>query len=81
VESGDIIIQILEMDVHRISRVRVAKGVDAGDFNQEEGVMQAEKEIDPRAQEREEIEDIPEDIDDSIEYEAKQEADLVEKVS
>jgi CBS domain containing-hemolysin-like protein len=81
VESEDIIIQILEMDYHRISRVRVAKGVDLGDFNQEEGVIQAEKEIDARAEEREEIEDIPEDIDDSIEYETEDETDLVEKAS
>jgi hypothetical protein len=81
VEFEDIIIQILEMDDHRISRVRVAKGVDATDFNQEEGVIQAEKEIDPRAEDREEIDDIPEDVDDSIEYEPEDEADLVEKVS
>lgn len=32
VESDDIIIQILEMDAHRISRVRVAKGMDMKDF-------------------------------------------------
>ena len=32
VESEDIIMQILEMDDHRISRVRVAKGVDKKEF-------------------------------------------------
>lgn len=32
VESEDIMIQILEMDDHRISRVRVAKGVDEAEF-------------------------------------------------
>jgi CBS domain containing-hemolysin-like protein len=81
VEYEDIIIQILEMDDHRISRVRVAKGVDADDFDQEEGVIQAEKEVDPRAEDRDEIEDIPEDVDDTVEYEPEDEADLVEKVS
>jgi CBS domain containing-hemolysin-like protein len=79
VESEDIIIQILEMDDHRISRVRVAKGVDEEDFNRGEGVIQAEEEVDPQAQDREDIDDIPEDIDDSVEYEPEEVADLVEK--
>jgi len=59
----------------------VAKGIDAEDFDREKGIIQAEKEVDPRAEEREEIDDIPEDVDDTVEYEPEDEADLVEKVS
>ncbi len=33
VESEDILIQILEMDDHRIARVRVARGMDEGEFD------------------------------------------------
>ncbi|MGR3985100.1 MAG: hemolysin family protein [Gammaproteobacteria bacterium] len=32
VRMDDILIQVLEMDAHRIAKVRVARGVDAGDF-------------------------------------------------
>jgi Mg2+/Co2+ transporter CorC len=79
VESEDIIIQIQEMDDHRISRVRVAKGVDKEDFNREEAVIQTEEDFDPQAQDREDIDDIPEDVDDSVEIEPEDETDLVEK--
>jgi putative hemolysin len=79
VESEDIIIQIMEMDYHRISRVRVARGVDLEDFNREQGVIQANEDVDPQAQDRDEIEDIPEDVDESVEIEPEDEADLVEK--
>lgn len=66
VESEDILIQILAMDDHRISRVRVAKGVDQENFERAEGVIKAEEEIDPRAQERADINDIPEDVDETM---------------
>ena len=81
VKSEDIIIQILEMDDHRISRVRVAKGVDEDDFNREERVLQTDGEVDHQAQEREDIDDIPEDVDDSAKFESEDETNLVEKVS
>lgn len=40
VESEDIIIQILEMDAHRIARVRVAKGLDMKEFMSESTVIE-----------------------------------------
>lgn len=39
VQMDDILIQVLEMDVHRISKVRVAQGVQAHDFVRAEQVM------------------------------------------
>ena len=81
VESDDIIIQILEMDDHRISRVRVGKGVDIEDFMEAEEVIVAEEETedDPRVEEREEMEDIPEDIDEDVEIEPEEQADNLEE--
>ncbi|WP_423910505.1 hemolysin family protein [Candidatus Spongiihabitans sp.] len=87
VGSEDILIRILEMDDHRISRVRVAKGVDQEDFDRAEGVVKAQQELDPRAEDREGINDISEDIDESMEVEAEERADdirtgdIVEKAS
>ncbi len=81
VESEDILIQILEMDDHRISRVRVAKGVDEEDFDRAEGVVQAEEEQqpDPRAEDRDDVDDIPEDIDEEQEIESEDHADSWEE--
>ena len=81
VESDDIIIQILEMDDHRISRVRVGKGVDMEDFMEAEEVIVAEEETeeDPRVEEREEVEDVPEDIDEAVEIEPEEQADNLEE--
>lgn len=39
VRMDDILIQVLEMDAHRISRVRVAQGVDEADFERAEEIM------------------------------------------
>ena len=66
VEYEDMFIQVQEMDDHRIARVRVAKGVDEEDFNRSEEVIQAEDEQlpDPRLEDRDEIEDIPEAVED-----------------
>lgn len=82
VESEDILIQIMEMDDHRISQVRVAKGVDEDDFILGEGIISADDEIDadPRAEDREEVEEIPEDIDEDQEIETEEEYDQVEEV-
>lgn len=81
VMSEDIIIQILEMDDHRISRVRVAKGMDEEDFNKGERVLETDGEVDYQAQERENIEDTPEDVDDLAKIESEDETNQVEKVS
>ena len=80
VESEDIQIQIMEMDDHRISKVRVAKGVDEDDFILGEGVITAEDEMDdPRAEDRDEMEEIPEDIDEEMEIFNEEEDDQVEE--
>ncbi len=80
VESEDIQIQIMEMDDHRISKVRVAKGVDEDDFILGEGVITAEDEMDdPRAEDRDEVEEIPEDIDEQMEISNEEDDDQVEK--
>jgi hypothetical protein len=52
--------------------------VDEQDFYKDEGVMHAEEEVDPRAEDREDFDDIPEGIDESMEYEPEEEADVVE---
>ena len=80
VESEDIQIQIMEMDDHRISKVRVAKGVDEDDFILGEGVITAQDEMDdPRAEDRDEMEEIPEDIDEEMEISNEEEDDQVEE--
>ncbi len=81
VESEDILIQIMEMDDHRISRVRVAKGIDEEDFILGEGVITAEEEseTDPRVEDRDDVEEIPEDIDEELEIESEAAADHVEE--
>ena len=66
VESDDILIRIMEMDDHRISLIRVAKGVDDEDFSRDDGVIQAHEEPDPRAESRQDLDDVPEDLDESI---------------
>lgn len=81
VESEDILIQIMEMDDHRISRVRVAKGIDEDDFILGEGVITAEEESesDPRVEDRDDVDEIPEDIDEEMEFESEDEADQMEE--
>ena len=81
VESEDILIQIMEMDDHRISRVRVAKGIDEEDFILGEGVITAEEEseTDPRVEDRDDVEEIPEDIDEELAIESEAAADHVEE--
>ena len=81
VESEDILIQVLEMDDHRISRVRVGKGIDEEEFIGSVDVINSDEEIDsdPRIEDRDDIEEIPEDIDESIEIESEEDADQVEE--
>jgi len=54
--------------------------VDEDDFNRGERVLQSDGKVDHQAQEREDIEDIPEGIDDPVKFESEDEIDPVEKV-
>ena len=67
VQMDDILIQVLEMDAHRIARVRVAQGVDIEDFERAQEVMGGETPAGDEAarDDPEELEEIPEDIDES----------------
>ena len=77
VESEDIIIQILEMDDHRIAKVRVAKGFDEQEFLQAQEILVSgeDQRTDPRADSREEYAEIPEDIDNDLEVESEEASD------
>ncbi len=82
VTSEDILIHILEMDDHRISRIRVAKGVDEENFDRADDIIKAQEEPDPRAQDRQDIEDIPEDVEESITVQPENQADdMAEKTT
>ena len=78
VKSDDISIQITEMDVHRISRVRVAKGVDEEDFNREERFIHLSKEADTQSSQDRKIDDVAEDIEDTNEIDSHVTVDRVE---
>lgn len=71
VNSEDIIIQIVEMDDHRIARVRVAKGLDEEEFDKAKGLItnmagaESELDADIRASVRDKLEEIPEDVDEA----------------
>ena len=63
VRMDDILIQVLEMDVHRIARVRVARGVDNEDLERAEEVMGDLSEADESPpEEQRELEAIPDEI-------------------
>ena len=81
VESEDIMIQIMEMDDHRIARVRVAKGLDEEEFEEADEIISAESELesDPRAEDRDELEEIPEDIDEEMEIESEDHTERMEE--
>ncbi len=83
VESEDILIQIIEMDDHRISRVRVAKGMDEGDFIDSEDMIQTEEESgnDTGVGDRGEPDEMPEDVDETVAIRSEEESDLAEKTS
>lgn len=83
VASEDILIQIIEMDDHRISRVRVAKGMDEDDFIGSEDVIQTEEEAQDAPGDRERVnpDEVPEDIDETMEVESEEEVDFVEEAS
>ncbi len=69
VESEDILIQIIEMDDHRISRVRVAKGMDEGEFIDSEDMIQTEEKSGNEAGvgDRGEPDEMPEEESDLVE--------------
>jgi CBS domain containing-hemolysin-like protein len=84
VESEDILIQILEMDDHRISRVRVAKGVDEEEFLNpkiEEVILADDQGDESDSEDRDTVDDVPEDIDETQEIESEEKADQVEETS
>ena len=68
VQMDDILIQVLEMDAHRIAKVRVAQGVDDEDFERAEEVMGVEVsgEDDAARDDREEVEEMPDDVDERV---------------
>ena len=68
VRMDDILIQVLEMDAHRIAKVRVAQGVDDEDFARAEEVMVGEVSGDDENahdQEQRVVDEIPEHMDES----------------
>ena len=83
VGSEDILIQIIEMDDHRIARVRVAKGMDEDEFIDAEDVVQTEEDPgnDLNAGEGAEPEEIPEDVEETVGIRSADEPDLTEKAS
>ncbi|MEM7195412.1 MAG: hemolysin family protein [Pseudomonadota bacterium] len=68
VEMEDIIIEIMEMDAHRVASVRVAKGLDMEDFDRATEIIVAESQVDDDDGDEgatEEISDqIPDEVDD-----------------
>lgn len=72
VQMDDILIQVLEMDAHRIVRVRVGQGVDDEDFEREQEVVGDEggavgglpMRAEPAA--RKDAREMPEDIDEDL---------------
>ncbi len=80
VEFEDFMIEVLEMDEHRIARVRVAKGVDLDDFIRADDVHVTDQEdLKDQTVDRPEIEEVAEDIDDSQDYVSEEEADQLEE--
>lgn len=83
VESEDILIQIIEMDDHRIARVRVARGMDENEFVDAKDRVRSEEDSgnDLDAGEGGEPEEIPEDIEETVGNRSTDEPDLAEKTS
>lgn len=78
VEIEDILIEVLEMNEHRIARVRVAKGVDLDDFIAAAGVHITEQDdLKDKTVDRPEIEDVAEGIDENVEIISEEEADQI----
>ena len=81
VQLEDILIEVLEMDEHRIARVRVAKGVDLDEFIRADDVHVMEQDdIKDKTVDRPEVEDVEEGIDDSQDYVSEEEADQLEPI-
>ncbi|MBX2868801.1 MAG: hemolysin family protein [Acidiferrobacterales bacterium] len=81
VELEDILIEVVEMDEHRIAKVRVAKGVDLDDFVQasEEDVHVTDQEdLKDQTIDRPEVEDVQEGIDDDADIVSEEEADQLD---
>ncbi|MGB5708762.1 MAG: hemolysin family protein [Arenicellales bacterium] len=79
VELEDILIEVLEMDEHRIARVRVGMGVDLDDFIRADDVHVTEqKDLKDKTLDRPEVEDVQEGIDESVEIVSEEEADQLQ---
>ena len=78
VEMEDIILQVMEMDVHRVARVRVAKGIDMHDFDRAEEIIVSETDTphdDEQKLNRESVmNQVPDDVDAESEIEHAQKA-------
>jgi len=82
VELEDILIEILEMDEHRIARVRVGKGVDLDEFIRADDVhVTDQQDLRDQTVDRPEVEDAQESIDESMEIIPEDEADLLEDIA
>ena len=80
VELEDILIEVLEMDEHRIARVRVGKGVDLEDFIEPDEVHVTEQDdLKDQTVDRPEVEDVQEGIDESMEIVSEEEADQLQQ--
>ncbi len=79
VEFEDITLEVLEMDEHRIARVRVGKGVDLDDFIRADDVHITDQEdLKDKTMDRPDVEDVAEDIDESVDFVSEDEADQLE---
>lgn len=79
VELEDILIEVLEMDEHRIANVRVAKGVDLDEFIRASDVHVTDHEdLKDKTIDRPEVEDAQEGIDETVEIVSEEEADQLD---
>ncbi len=81
VESEDILIRIVEMDDHRIARVRVAKGMDEHEFvdAQERAPTEEDAVAGSSGGERAESGEIPGNVEETVGDRSVDEPDLTEK--
>ncbi len=76
VEFDDIQIEVLEMNEHRIAKVRVAQGVDLDDLEDESEVHVTEQEdLKDKTLDRPDVEEVEEGIDEELEIVGEEEAD------
>ena len=79
VQSEDILMRIIEMDDHRIARVRVARGMDEDEFAAAQDMVVTEEGPGPNLRPESEAQGIAEEIEESAGAQAVVEPDLTEK--